>query len=964
MLKRIISSALSLVLMFQCFVSALAYSDNIPKNDTEINMLASQVECELEEKREENAKYFKLKDEQILKVEYPTAVHTKNGNGKWEDLYNKERKNTISFSDSSESDKLVQIEREKYSLAWKFENTSDSRISEIDENHKLYKNVYQDVDLDYFVSGNKLKENIVLNSKSSQKEFTVKYHLQDLTAYQSGSKTIDLLNKNEKCVYTISAPKMFDSAGKSCENLNLEIVNCENNELKVKIICDKSWLEEERAYPVFVDPDYTDESFDYQVGMDAKPEELMFSTNWRKKDTNKSIFLNLAGSDFSGLGVVKVQVFGKNSRGEENCTYDTQCYFLEAGKQYELYNNINEKGYSEVQLRFLCLPGNRIRGCWSPDYKETANVFTIGAWGSKSKTKKQNSSDEAFNLRIRPNRHCWVSFRTKATNSSVYLALEGCGGQINVEIWGLGGENFNENCTNRCKQYTLTLGKRYELYNSVNERHHTGVQLRFEGEPGTEIVGRWSPDFNDKWEREHNPGWTLLDGSGQEKIAGGLPGSSGGTPIRPITNPQALIKVPQISQVGEFPTGCESVSAVMVLHFYDYGVSVREFIDKYLVKKRVADRPDPNSAFVGSPYNTYSYGCFAPCIAKAMNKVLKGARAEVIRGKSLKALSEEYTKNGVPVLIWATMGMRKTRPTTTWTIGYTDENARYKKGEKFTWPGNEHCVVLIGFNEKDYFVNDPLQSKNKVQGAYEKNLLEERFREQGSQAVVIVKKAHDYTSLIQQKLDEEHNNFFKFRNEINKTPLPQKLDPILKALLYFFEQVTHKGPWDIKVTKRWEEKFHIAAPGAHEKFKFHSYELTKEDLGNLTYGYLGSALGLHPLTLYIGGGAANQGKSPIEMALAVISQTKLYTPPDYGDDHNDHINVERGINLYKTLSPSLIKPVADKYLYFAWDKSGLYVFSETLMITLKKIRGRDDKAANQRLIYDFTNYLKMHGIIK
>ena len=26
---------------------------------------------------------------------------------------------------------------------------------------------------------------------------------------------------------------MFDSAGKSCKNLNLEIVNCENNELKV-----------------------------------------------------------------------------------------------------------------------------------------------------------------------------------------------------------------------------------------------------------------------------------------------------------------------------------------------------------------------------------------------------------------------------------------------------------------------------------------------------------------------------------------------------------------------------------------------------------------------------------------------------------------------------------------------------------------------------------------------------------
>lgn len=52
-------------------------------------MLASQIDHEMEEKREENVKYFKLKDEQILKVEYPTAVHTKNKDGQWEDLYNK-----------------------------------------------------------------------------------------------------------------------------------------------------------------------------------------------------------------------------------------------------------------------------------------------------------------------------------------------------------------------------------------------------------------------------------------------------------------------------------------------------------------------------------------------------------------------------------------------------------------------------------------------------------------------------------------------------------------------------------------------------------------------------------------------------------------------------------------------------------------------------------------------------------
>ncbi len=357
---------------------------------------------------------------------------------------------------------------------------------------------------------------------------------------------------------------------------------------------------------------------------------------------------------------------------------------------------------------------------------------------------KKNTANQSFDYTISAEGECWTTICTKTSSESVYLNLEGSrsGGAIDVRIFGLGGSSERENCTNNSALvYRLELGKKYELYNTVREKGYSSVQLQFVGKPGTKLMGRWSPDYSPE------AGCIVVGKSG---------GSSNAVPIRPITNPQALIDVPQMSQIGEFPTGCESVSAVMLLNFYDYPVSVRDFVDKYLVKKSIAEHPDPNSAFVGSPYDPNSYGCFAPCIAKAMNKVLKGARAEVVRGKSLKTLSEEYTAKGIPVLIWATMGMRPTRPTTTWTIGYTDENARYKKGDKFTWPGNEHCLVLNGFNDKDYFVNDPLQSKDKVQGAYEKSLLEERFREQGSQAVVI--RRYSPASIIADKIPTDLKN--------------------------------------------------------------------------------------------------------------------------------------------------------------------------------------------------------------
>ena len=740
MLKKILSLVVSFLVVFQCIPNVFAHSNCDIDDNIDINSLESQIIEEIIDKREENIKYFKLKDEQILKVEYPIAVHKKNDEDQWIDIYGKERGNLINFSQNSDSEKLVQIQREQYEISWNFENANKVEILNIDTNHKAYKNIYNNVDLDYTISKNKLKENLVLTSNSAQQEFIVNYNLKGLIANQINNKTIDLINANGKCVYTISVPKMFDSNQKNCDNLTIEIISNKNDQLKIKINCDKDWLnEEERVYPVFVDPDYTDESFEYIAPLNAKCQELTFRTNWRRKDTNKSIFLNLTGSDFTGLGVVKIQIFGKNSNGEENCTYETQCYFLEEGKKYELYNKVYENGYSEVQLRFVCLPGNVIRGSWSPDYQYDPNAFTIGSWGSKSISKKKNSANEPFNLTIKPDRHCWVSFKTKATNSSVYLALEGHGEKVNVEVWGLGGQDFKQNCTYKCQNYTLTLGNRYELYNLVNENKHTGAALRFEGEPEQKIVGLWSPDFNEEYERKYNPGWILIDGSGTERIMGQPRENIYGVPIGPIKNVQSLLDVPQLSQLGEFPTGCESVSATMLLNFYGYKISVRDFIDKYLDKRGVSEHPDPNSAFVGSPYTKNSYGCFAPCIAKAMNKILNGDYAEVIRGKTLKTLSDEYIQKNIPLIVWVTMCMRETRPTTSWTINYTDENARYKKGDRFTWPGNEHCVVLLGFSEQDYFVNDPLQPLGKVRGAYEKSLMEKRFKEQGSQCVTLRK---------------------------------------------------------------------------------------------------------------------------------------------------------------------------------------------------------------------------------
>ena len=95
-----------------------------------------------------------------------------------------------------------------------------------------------------------------------------------------------------------------------------------------------------------------------------------------------------------------------------------------------------------------------------------------------------------------------------------------------------------------------------------------------------------------------------------------------------IANSKVLIKVPYIDQTKKWPTGCESVSTVMALHYLKVKISVDEFIQKYLQKSKIQFKNnkmyagDPRKVFVGSPYDKNSYGCYAPVIINALKRLL------------------------------------------------------------------------------------------------------------------------------------------------------------------------------------------------------------------------------------------------------------------------------------------------------------------------------------------------------
>lgn len=198
-----------------------------------------------------------------------------------------------------------------------------------------------------------------------------------------------------------------------------------------------------------------------------------------------------------------------------------------------------------------------------------------------------------------------------------------------------------------------------------------------------------------------------------------------------------IIQVPYIDQSVKYPTGCESVSTVMLLQHLGYDISVDKFIADYLEMKDFEEREgqlygaDPNLYFCGSPYDKDSFGCYAPVICKALTKAI-GNEYEIVNETDtpIEDLIKKYIDKNMPVIFWACINMREPIVGPQWKLLDSEET--------FTWISNEHCMLLVGYDEEGYYFNDPHENRGLIR--YEKELVEKRHKAQYSMAVGVRKK--------------------------------------------------------------------------------------------------------------------------------------------------------------------------------------------------------------------------------
>lgn len=179
-----------------------------------------------------------------------------------------------------------------------------------------------------------------------------------------------------------------------------------------------------------------------------------------------------------------------------------------------------------------------------------------------------------------------------------------------------------------------------------------------------------------------------------------------------------------LNQNPELPTGCEVTSLTMVLNFLGYDAEKTDIADNYLKKEEYPDA-NPNTTFVGTPFDEASFGCFAPVITDCAN--LYGAHAINISGASIDRFCQ-YVENGQPVIVWATMDMEHT--------DYGSSVWIADDGQLIIWPGREHCLVMTGFDtaKDEVYMADPLTGEITT---YNFSVFYRRWLELGCQGVVV-----------------------------------------------------------------------------------------------------------------------------------------------------------------------------------------------------------------------------------
>ena len=255
--------ALSSELQYRDYIRHVA--DNIAQMPVE-TLPDSPLLYEDQSGREENIKRFVREDRAVEAVVYPYPVHYQK-NGEWKDIdnrlvletqpdgtkvyTNREGAYRISFATNSNSNELVRVEKDGYTISWRLSNRNASSTAQVvmqeaelaslgetasaqtaNDMRQLpnlssvitYADALSGTDISYVVGPTGVRELITIESAMRlADDYTMEVTCEGLTPEVTGNE-IRFLSDSEDEVFKIAAPFVMDAAGETTSEVALQLI--------------------------------------------------------------------------------------------------------------------------------------------------------------------------------------------------------------------------------------------------------------------------------------------------------------------------------------------------------------------------------------------------------------------------------------------------------------------------------------------------------------------------------------------------------------------------------------------------------------------------------------------------------------------------------------------------------------------------------------------------------------------
>lgn len=299
-MRKTVKRTLSLLLAIVLAMAVLPFSGSaqqLPDTTTDTQAataLQPAASAEVVALREENAKHFDMGNGTFQAIAYSHPVHELDENGQWQDIdfslslsqtrgvstYENKAAGVSFPTTYTQGQPILSLFGEGNSIEMTFlapaaavkrgaSATSAARVSNPTNTFRtiqeaseatfsstlVYEDVLPDVDFEYIVEPDGVKENIVVNTRKSSYCYEFCLQLENLVPELEPEGSVAIFDPaTGELRYAIPAPIMYDGAYTVSEAVRYQLSGSDGN-YTLTVIADEEWINaEERVFPVKIDP--------------------------------------------------------------------------------------------------------------------------------------------------------------------------------------------------------------------------------------------------------------------------------------------------------------------------------------------------------------------------------------------------------------------------------------------------------------------------------------------------------------------------------------------------------------------------------------------------------------------------------------------------------------------------------------------------------------------------------------